>query len=91
MLGCTEIPLIVRADDCPLRHLDSARLLARAALRKALEAALLAANFVPQTFTLLYYPSGFRERFALRTGKSLDTDSFGEESNMCIRVDALSR
>lgn len=37
VLGCTEIPLIVRADDCPLPTLDSTRLLARAALRKALE------------------------------------------------------
>jgi aspartate racemase len=37
VLGCTEIPLIVRADDTPLPTLDSTRLLARAALRKALE------------------------------------------------------
>jgi aspartate racemase len=37
VLGCTEIPLIVRTDDCPLPTLDSTRLLARAALRKALE------------------------------------------------------
>ena len=37
VLGCTEIPLIVRPDDCPLPTLDSTRLLARAALRKALE------------------------------------------------------
>lgn len=37
VLGCTEIPLIVRADDCPLPPLDSTRLLARAASRKALE------------------------------------------------------
>ena len=36
VLGCTEIPLIVRPDDCPLPTLDSTRLLARAALRKAL-------------------------------------------------------
>lgn len=35
VLGCTEIPLIVRADDAPLPTLDSTRLLARAALRKA--------------------------------------------------------
>ena len=34
VLGCTEIPLIVRADDTPLPTLDSTRLLARAALRK---------------------------------------------------------
>jgi aspartate racemase len=35
--GCTEIPLIVRPDDTPLPTLDSTRLLARAALRRALE------------------------------------------------------
>ncbi|HJU56178.1 MAG TPA: amino acid racemase [Pyrinomonadaceae bacterium] len=37
VLGCTEIPLIVRPDDAPLPTLDSTRLLARAALHKALE------------------------------------------------------
>ena len=37
VLGCTDIPLIVRPDDCPLPTLDSTRLLARAALTKALE------------------------------------------------------
>jgi len=36
VLGCTEIPLIVDPNDCPLPTLDSTRLLARAALRKAL-------------------------------------------------------
>ena len=36
VLGCTEIPLIVRPNDTPLPTLDSTRLLARAALRKAL-------------------------------------------------------
>ena len=36
VLGCTEIPLIVRPDDCPLPTLDSTRLLARAALRRAI-------------------------------------------------------
>lgn len=35
VLGCTEIPLIVRPDDCPLPTLDSTRLLARGALRRA--------------------------------------------------------
>ncbi|HEX8336248.1 MAG TPA: aspartate/glutamate racemase family protein, partial [Pyrinomonadaceae bacterium] len=35
VLGCTEIPLIVRPDDSPLPTLDSTRLLARAALRRA--------------------------------------------------------
>ncbi len=38
VLGCTEIPLIVDPDDAPLPTLDSTRLLARAALRKAMEA-----------------------------------------------------
>jgi aspartate racemase len=37
VLGCTEIPLIVRPDDSPLPTLDSTRLLARAALLRALE------------------------------------------------------
>lgn len=37
VLGCTEIPLIVRADDAPLPTLDSTRLLAKAALTKALD------------------------------------------------------
>jgi aspartate racemase len=37
VLGCTELPLIVRPDDTPLPTLDSTRLLARAALRRALE------------------------------------------------------
>jgi aspartate racemase len=37
VLGCTEIPLIVDPDDCPLPTLDSTRLLARAALRKSVE------------------------------------------------------
>lgn len=36
VLGCTEIPLIVNPDDCPLPTLDSTRLLARAALEHAL-------------------------------------------------------
>ncbi|MBV9209886.1 MAG: amino acid racemase [Acidobacteria bacterium] len=37
VLGCTELPLIVRPDDSPLPTLDSTRLLARAALHEALE------------------------------------------------------
>ena len=37
VLGCTEIPLLVDPDDCPLSTLDSTRLLARAAIKKALE------------------------------------------------------
>lgn len=36
VLGCTELPLIVRPDDTPLPILDSTRLLARAALSRAL-------------------------------------------------------
>ncbi len=36
VLGCTEIPLIVNPNDCPLPTLDSTRLLARAALNEAL-------------------------------------------------------
>jgi aspartate racemase len=37
VLACTEIPLIVRPDDTPLPTLDSTRLLARAAIKRALE------------------------------------------------------
>ena len=37
VLGCTEIPLLVTPDASPLPTLDSTRILARAALRKALE------------------------------------------------------
>ncbi|MFX0021435.1 MAG: aspartate/glutamate racemase family protein [Candidatus Hermodarchaeota archaeon] len=37
VLGCTEIPLLVDPSDCPLPTLDSTRLLARAAIRKAIE------------------------------------------------------
>ncbi len=36
ILGCTEIPLLVRPEDCPLPVLDSTRLLARAALRESI-------------------------------------------------------
>ena len=36
ILGCTEIPLLVDARDCPLTTLDSTRLLARLALKEAL-------------------------------------------------------
>jgi aspartate racemase len=36
-LCCTEIPLLIHADDSPLPVLDSTRLLARAALKKAAE------------------------------------------------------
>lgn len=37
VLGCTEIPLIVTQESSPLPALDSTRLLARAALKKAIE------------------------------------------------------
>ena len=37
VLGCTEIPLLVSPESSPLPTLDSTRLLARAAVRKALE------------------------------------------------------
>jgi aspartate racemase len=36
ILGCTELPLIVEEGDCAISALDSTRLLARAALRRAL-------------------------------------------------------
>lgn len=38
VLGCTEIPLLVTPESSPLPTLDSTRLLARAAVRKAVEA-----------------------------------------------------
>ena len=37
VLGCTEIPLLVSPESSPLPTLDSTRLLARAALRKAVD------------------------------------------------------
>jgi aspartate racemase len=36
VLGCTEIPLLIDDTSSPLRTLDSTRILARAALRRAL-------------------------------------------------------
>ncbi len=36
VLGCTEIPLLIDPNDCPLPTLDSTRLLAKAALKEAL-------------------------------------------------------
>jgi aspartate racemase len=36
-LACTEIPLLIDEESSPLPPLDSTRLLARAALRKAVE------------------------------------------------------
>lgn len=38
VLGCTEIPLIINEENSPLPTLDSTRLLARAALRRAVAA-----------------------------------------------------
>ncbi len=38
VLGCTEIPLIISDANSPLPTLDSTRLLARAALKRAVEA-----------------------------------------------------
>ena len=38
VLGCTEIPLIINDSNSPLPTLDSTRLLARAALRRAIKA-----------------------------------------------------
>jgi aspartate racemase len=37
VLGCTEIPLLVSPDSSPLPTLDSTRLLARAAIRQAVD------------------------------------------------------
>ena len=37
VLGCTEIPLLIRPKDSPLPTLDSTRILARAALRESVE------------------------------------------------------
>jgi aspartate racemase len=37
ILGCTELPLLLTEDDSPLPLLDSTRILARAALRKAIQ------------------------------------------------------
>jgi aspartate racemase len=36
VLGCTEIPLLIDPEDCPLPVLDSTRQLARAAIQEAL-------------------------------------------------------
>jgi aspartate racemase len=43
ILGCTEIPLIIDDSNSPLPILDSTRLLARAALRRAVQGALAVA------------------------------------------------
>ena len=37
IMGCTEIPLLLDPNDCPLPTLDSTRLLARAAIEEALK------------------------------------------------------
>ena len=43
VLGCTEIPLIINDGNSPLPTLDSTRLLARAALRRAVQDKAMAA------------------------------------------------
>jgi aspartate racemase len=43
VLGCTEIPLIINDDNSPLPTLDSTRLLARAALKRAVADEVMAA------------------------------------------------
>ena len=43
VLGCTEIPLLISDGNSPLPTLDSTRLLARAALKRAVQDAALAA------------------------------------------------
>jgi aspartate racemase len=44
VLGCTEIPLLMNDANSPLPTLDSTRLLARAALRRAVQAKTVAAH-----------------------------------------------
>ena len=44
VLGCTEIPLIINDSNSPLPTLDSTRLLARAALRRAVQGAAAPAS-----------------------------------------------
>ena len=44
VLGCTEVPLLVTQESSPLPILDSTRLLARAALKKATGTAILATD-----------------------------------------------
>jgi aspartate racemase len=46
VLGCTEIPLLVGSETLPLPTLDSTRLLARAALEKAVGTSRVG-NFQP--------------------------------------------
>jgi aspartate racemase len=48
ILGCTEIPLLVRPDDCPLPTLDSTRLLAKAAVKHAIEGKPVSAAGLPR-------------------------------------------
>ena len=43
VLGCTELPLIISDDNSPLPTLDSTRLLARAALKRAMQGKAMAA------------------------------------------------
>jgi aspartate/glutamate racemase len=55
VLGCTEIPLIMNDENSPLPTLDSTRLLARAALRRAVQRATPQAyrRHAPYTESLL--------------------------------------
>ena len=47
VLGCTEIPLLMNDQNSPLPTLDSTRLLARAALRRAMDVAPHAPDLHP--------------------------------------------
>jgi aspartate racemase len=49
VLGCTEIPLIMDDSNSPLPTLDSTRLLARAALRRAVQGTAAPAEKIPRT------------------------------------------
>jgi len=50
ILGCTEIPLIMHDSNSPLPTLDSTRLLARAALRRAVQGATTSAPADSRTY-----------------------------------------
>jgi aspartate racemase len=47
VLGCTEIPLLIREGDSPLPAIDSTRTLARAALREATRSSVTPAEAAP--------------------------------------------
>ncbi len=48
VLGCTEIPLLIRPEDSPLPTLDSTRILARAALARATEGEMTIAESIAE-------------------------------------------